>query len=42
MDGLYIIPKCLAGTIPKSSDTRTKTGREHDIILQLHESHTLK
>lgn len=36
MDGLYTIPKCLAGTTPKSGDTRTKTEGQHDTILQLH------
>lgn len=42
MDGFNTIPKCLAGTMPKSSDTRTKIKGQHDIIVQLHKSNTLK
>lgn len=42
MDGLYTIPKYLAGTPPKSGDTRTKTEGQHDTILQLHNSNTPK
>lgn len=33
MDEFYTIPKCLAGTMPKSGDTRTKIEGQHDIIL---------